>query len=440
MYFFNLQTLFQALLSTKLVVNKIYIRLGHFVDAPNELQEANVQQLSIRILSSQFVYYATGLLRLLGLDSSTAPRANIRLAVAAIYTRQFRGYKGEPIFQSNFVRFQYTDSSCQCYKVIIENAHFGRIATVVYNHFLKPVVKSREILVKINSLVNYKQLYTIADVLASLKPALILYKELVLVKNYFYYIPVLYVTALDSDIYINYVFRSSYAPLDTLANFKYILRRIVSRALPPPLAPPGLAIAPISYGAVSSTRDSSYDRIRFHPIQQIYPIRGELEILYFGCQALIDNFSSSTPVLTILLVIFLDAFGLFCNIYRSLLGFYFLNSAFTSKERNRRINLILFTIGLYSSNSSDIIAAIALLLVPLNTSIKIVLNRVETVVYTILFFFISDMLQQAANSRFITQRATYSYRSCIFLQKDQKSLELDIVGKGRYYYEIERIR
>lgn len=56
------------------------------------------------------------------------------------------------------------------------------------------------------------------------------------------------------------------------------------------------------------------------------------------------------------------------------------------------MNLILFTIGLYSSNSSDVIATIALLLVPLNTSIKIVLNRVETVVYTILFFFISDIL------------------------------------------------
>lgn len=97
-------------------------------------------------------------------------------------------------------------------------------------------------------------------------------------------------------------------------------------------------------------------------------------------------------MLTILLVIFLDAFSLFRNIYRSLLGFYFLNSAFTLKERNRRINLILFTIGLYSSNSSDVIATIALLLVPLNTSIKIVLNRVETVVYTILFFFISDIL------------------------------------------------
>lgn len=104
------------------------------------------------------------------------------------------------------------------------------------------------------------------------------------------------------------------------------------------------------------------------------------------------------------------------------------------------MNLILFIIRLYSSNSSDVIATIALLLVPLNTSIKIVLNRVETVVYTMLFFFISDILQQVANSRFIIQYTIYSYRSYIFLQKDQKSLELDIVSKGRYYYEIERIR
>ncbi|SMR42193.1 unnamed protein product [Zymoseptoria tritici ST99CH_1E4] len=217
-------------------------------------------------------------------------------------------------------------------------------------------------------------------------------------------------------------------------DFKYMLRRIAFQ--PPQQGPPlpGLPIAPLS-GPPRSTA-----KVQFRPIWQMHPIRGELEIMHFGRQTLIDTFASNTPVLTLPLVIFLDAFGLYRNMYRSLLGCYFLNGAFGSKERNRRMNLIPFTIGPHGSNTTEVVAAIAPLLAPLDAGMKLDLNGVETVVCAMPFFFIGDMPQQAANAGFLTQRATFGCRSCTFKQTDWKSLELDVVGKGRYHHEIERIR
>lgn len=60
---------------------------------------------------------------------------------------------------------------------------------------------------------------------------------------------------------------------------------------------------------------------------------------------------------------FTDAFSLYRNMYRALIGFYMLNSAFTIIERRRRTNIFLLTIGPYSSNLEGIVQAIGLFLV-----------------------------------------------------------------------------
>ncbi|EGP88197.1 uncharacterized protein MYCGRDRAFT_40631, partial [Zymoseptoria tritici IPO323] len=53
------------------------------------------------------------------------------------------------------------------------------------------------------------------------------------------------------------------------------------------------------------------------------PIRGELKILEFGRRALLAKFASGYKVMSLLLTCFIDAFSLFRNITRSLMGFYF---------------------------------------------------------------------------------------------------------------------
>jgi len=95
-----------------------------------------------------------------------------------------------------------------------------------------------------------------------------------------------------------------------------------------------------------------------------------------------------TPILD-----FLDSFRLYRNINRSYIGYYKINSAFTIKERKRRNNIIIATIGLYRSNLKDVVSIISPLTTELDTSIVIDINSVDTIVCIITIYFISDIPQ-----------------------------------------------
>lgn len=77
--------------------------------------------------------------------------------------------------------------------------------------------------------------------------------------------------------------------------------------------------------------------------------------------------------------------------YRSLIGCYLFNTALKNKDRNRRANIILLTLGLYSCNLLAVIEAVSPVLVALDASIEIELaNRTKKIVCTFTFVFISN--------------------------------------------------
>lgn len=93
----------------------------------------------------------------------------------------------------------------------------------------------------------------------------------------------------------------------------------------------------------------------------------------------------------LLLITFIDTFGLYRNSYRSLIGIYFILAALDIYERNRRVNVSPLILGPYSSNFADIIEAIRLLSV-LDKGIKVYIpgeGRVLLVAFT--FAFLGDM-------------------------------------------------
>lgn len=80
--------------------------------------------------------------------------------------------------------------------------------------------------------------------------------------------------------------------------------------------------------------------------------------------------------------------------YRLLIGYYLFNAALNNKDRNRRANIILLTLGPYSCNLLAVIKAISPILVVLDTSIEIELaNRTKKIVCAFTFVFISNTLQ-----------------------------------------------
>ena len=72
------------------------------------------------------------------------------------------------------------------------------------------------------------------------------------------------------------------------------------------------------------------------PLAQSHPIRAELELAEFTRQHFVKNFDQSEcPVISVPLLTFIDGFGLYRNMYRSLMGVYLIIAAFTFQERAR---------------------------------------------------------------------------------------------------------
>ncbi|KAN0077707.1 hypothetical protein V8E54_006011, partial [Elaphomyces granulatus] len=60
-------------------------------------------------------------------------------------------------------------------------------------------------------------------------------------------------------------------------------------------------------------------------------------------------------LLSVPLPAFIDGFGLYRNMIRSLMGFYLIMGAFTFVERNRRANILLLTLGPHGSSFDDVV-------------------------------------------------------------------------------------
>lgn len=107
----------------------------------------------------------------------------------------------------------------------------------------------------------------------------------------------------------------------------------------------------------------------FRLLLQECPIRRQLEITKFSRQNLINKFANlGHTVRCLVLLCFINSFGLYRNIYRKLIGIYFIATSLTAQQRNRRTNVLLFILGPYGSNIDDIIKAIGLILRTLDRS------------------------------------------------------------------------
>ena len=88
---------------------------------------------------------------------------------------------------------------------------------------------------------------------------------------------------------------------------------------------------------------------------------------------------------------FADGFGLYRNIYRSLMGIYLIIAVFTLKDRARKKNVLLLTLSPYGSKMNDVVDSITPFIQQLDGGIEIEINRVSTLVFTFIFAFVRDM-------------------------------------------------
>lgn len=87
------------------------------------------------------------------------------------------------------------------------------------------------------------------------------------------------------------------------------------------------------------------------------------------------------------LLTFIDAFGLYRNLYRSLIGIYFIITVLNARKRDRRANVFPLILRLYGSNFADIVEAIKLL-TTLNRGVKVYIlgiGKVLLIAFTLTF-------------------------------------------------------
>jgi hypothetical protein len=136
---------------------------------------------------------------------------------------------------------------------------------------------------------------------------------------------------------------------------------------------------------------------------------------------------------------FVDGFGLYCNMYRSLMGVYLTLASMNLRQRSRRANMFPLTLGPHGSNFSDVISSIVGL-AQLDKGIEIEINGEKKFVCVYILAFTGDMPQQQENSGFKRQSANRGCRSCLVEEWNRGDLGFDIVLQGRYHYHVTALR
>ena len=401
-FYFELETLLQAYLSTASVQEKMHTGLGFFVDAPAELWEADCWHSSIRTSSGIFARY----------PDRRQQQQSTRQDSAAIAPSEFRGTAGGPIFPSDFVQFQCDTTNCSCQKDS-SRWHNGRVLGVARDRRTHRLCELDSVVVKIQRTYSVPQLPTNIRRILQEQPGGIQAIELLIAEH---------------DVVFVLPAKVRPPPFSTVMHYTY------QSAHCPQLLPDGKPNTFIR--RIWNNREGT-----IRPVWQAHPIRGELEIMHFGRQSLIDRFDrTDMDVLSMPFIMFIDGFGLYRNMYRSLMGFYLINGAFSYAERSRPTNLIPLTLGPHGSNMEQVAAALMPSLRKLDSGMELTVDGKEKFVCAFTLFFTGDMPQQQENSGMLKQNATYGCRFCYTPKGKLGDLTTDLVATGRYHHEVERLR
>ncbi|KAF1816009.1 hypothetical protein P152DRAFT_388332 [Eremomyces bilateralis CBS 781.70] len=382
LFFFNPIYLFQAILSST-IRERMHIGMAHFVDEPAELWHSTAWASSIRYSSGEF------------------PRLP----------------EGQVVFPSDIVLYQCNEAICRCHTDADKN-HIGRILS-----FGRDYRSQREHRGPIGSVVvEVQKIVPFIDLMDTRRDLLLMIikldplpenKELVILEDD---ISMVLESALtpytfNFDIFLDYAFESSVKLRDDKSHIQ---------------------------GQLFIRRIFRGDNIR--PLNQSRAIRGQIEIAEYGRQYLVDKFSKSSNIISIPLLAFLDGFGLFRNMYRTIMGFYLLLAPLRSSDRNKRQNVFPLTLGPHGSNFTEVTDALRGRITQLERGIDMLITGKQFTVCVSVMAYIGDMPQQQTNSGFRSVAAESTCRMCLVETAQRGLLDFDIEARGRYHYEVIRQR
>ena len=161
--------------------------------------------------------------------------------------------------------------------------------------------------------------------------SLMIENEIILLEDVYLYLSEFSIKYQETDVYLDYLYDSKIEISAQIVEknqkeSKYFLRKV--------------------FNVADQTLRSLF---------RCHSIRAELELKHFFRQHFIENFDEHSCI-SVFLLIFIDEFNLYRNMYRSFMSMYFFFAAFEFHFRNRRFNVISVRVTgeLYSVISSNI--------------------------------------------------------------------------------------
>ena len=159
------------------------------------------------------------------------------------------------------------------------------------------------------------------------------------------------------------------------------------------------------------------------PLSQSHPNRAELELSEFTRQHFVAKFDQSElPRISLPLLTFIDGFGLYRNMYRTLMGVYFIIAAFLSRERARWANVLPITLDSHGSNFADVVNALGDALQSLDAGEPLPIDRRQSCVCAFTLCYLGDMPQQNENSGSMSRNATHGCQFCFYQRSRSRRL------------------
>lgn len=319
-------------------------------------------------------------------------------------SNDFARYSNESlIFSSDVVYYRCLKSHCIC-----ERSNHMRWVFIFERNHTKQTVNADKVLLQIQSLIRKSKLQkkwrnsfinqTIRD------------NELICLEDVFHYISLKNVVTQKSMIFIDYCFNDRERSEISFMNDRYIIRCIFN-----------------------------IRKLMLRSINLLSSIREELELTTFEHQYLIKSFQRDKCILLSLLC-FIDAFELYCNMYRSLLEVYMIFASLTIIKKARRSNVFSLILSLHESDFDDVMKSLQSDLSALDQDVKMMINEKKKLICAFVMIFINDMSQQHQNSDFKQFNAIWDCRYCIILLKKWEQLDIDIIFLRKYHHQTLQIR
>ncbi|KAI2639358.1 hypothetical protein GGS21DRAFT_488295 [Xylaria nigripes] len=399
MYVFDLEDLVRALLSSESILSEMYFGMAHYTDGPiMNPWESRWWGESIRSTSGNYFHYPDG----------------------------------NPVYPSDFVRFQCPESGCVLDvrdNIKCGHQHMGRVTycgldyTVAARRqttgsigepviLLQPVYRRDELPAEIKKLIqdsdvlhrpkNPSRLRPEENKVFLLPRATQHVTELLMVEDRKIRIQPRYLINRISGVTIDYQYKAG-QPSRHPPECTHYLRFVYNERL-------------------QDIREARLTN----------PHRAELELKTYGRDYFEHNFVQGTPVLSLPFQIFIDAFGLYRTMYRSLLGVYLIGEFFSERLRLRKKSIFPLTLGPFAAEKADVIKALYHIR-ELDHGKKLMVNGKQTFVCAFTQCIVGDMPQQQELSGCLNHQAKLPCRFCMIPTAEKDNLYYDIVRNGRYH-------